>query len=179
MNKETHENITKLITCLENPNKEYFAENIQKYSECNDIIRADNPSHNLVAKTLNMKMVGDVLNPKNDINKGGNVKSKIKYKSQINMENLENVSNLTLWKNVPSTNHLFNAQTNVRPGFIHKNGQNNIEDFVEKKQNNYQRKFKVSNIEDINDEEKDPKINSERNNGNYMSTTNFNLKRKK
>jgi hypothetical protein len=33
----------------------------------------------------------------------------IKYKSKIDPDNLEKIINLSIWKNIPNTNNLFNA----------------------------------------------------------------------
>jgi len=116
MNKETQEIISKLIKTIDSyqPNNILDEDQISEYSKLTNILQFDNPLHASISKSLNFNLIKDI-HIKNESLR--DKQTKIKYKSQVNIEDLDQIVNFSLWKNAPTVN-LFNAYESKKSNFI-------------------------------------------------------------
>jgi hypothetical protein len=170
MDLESQILISKILKLVDSGSGYEDQEGMESLIEISDYLKTDNAMHILVSKNLHVTLVDSILKK----NKPNQNKQRIKYKSQINTENMENLINFSIWKNAPSTNNLFAVYEHKKNNFNHSKSNLNVDEEPVEKKFNYN-KFKYKNTKNLDDEEDDVKVYQS---NTYMTNT-VNLKKKK
>jgi SpoVK/Ycf46/Vps4 family AAA+-type ATPase len=129
---------------------------LQEYSKLSDYLQVNNQLHSLVSKNLSLNPLKDILsstvNSSNQLDSNPN-KKRIKYKSQINVEELDQIVNMSIFKNIPQTQSMFNVYESKKNILL-----KNQEEGIQKNPNGF----------------KQPSVN----NNNFSKYNNFNKKSK-
>jgi hypothetical protein len=209
MDKESQIVISKILKYIDNEeglniNNPEEPNLMTEYIELSNILKTDNSLHSILSKNLNSVLLSDILNSsKQKQNKDPN-KQRIKYRSQINIDEMDTLINFSLWKNAPNTSNLFSTNENKRNNLnskiptntgnsnwnyfnnykknINKNNNDDEDEETTQVNKKYQNKFtyyknKKNNIED-DDEEQNNVTNKFHQTNTYMNNQ-VNLKRKK
>ena len=169
MDKDSHQLISYLLKYVDKPESLNMTngEELTEILTLVNYLKSDNPLHVLSAKALNLNLVRNTLKDENQ-----NKNNRIKYKSSINTDKLDDIVDLSLWKNTPiSSNNPFSAYESKKSNLLKNYNKNENEMF----NNHKNRKFKASAIDENNDDEIGNKYIQS---NTYMSNS-YNLKRKK
>jgi hypothetical protein len=137
--------------------KEYF-------KIVSEILLINNPLHSTLIKKLNTLTLQSIT--KENLPLESNHKKRLKYKSKIDAENLDNIVNMSIWKNIPNVNTLFNNFESKKNSLV-KSNLNSSYNMNKPKKNADQR---------LSEEDDDDSSSSQHNT--YMSNSYY-LKRKK
>lgn len=146
---QTHIIISLLIKHVENydhSNSIRYNENIiQEYSKLSDSLHVNNQLHTLVSKNLSLNPLKDLINSQaTQVDPNPN-KKRINYKSQINVDDLDQIVNLSIFKNIPQTQNMFNVYESKK-NILLKNQEEGIGNANSKNQNG----FRHSNLNNSN-----------------------------
>jgi hypothetical protein len=150
-----------------------FEENKDNLSIVSELLHINNPLHSSIIKKLNTLTIQSIIKeipPLGDPNQ----KKRIKYKSKVDAENLDNIVNMSIWKNIPNVNTLFSNFESKKNSLVKSNLNNS---YVNNNNcNKYNNKSKQMTDKRISDEDDDDSGSSQHNT--YMSNSYY-LKRKK
>jgi hypothetical protein len=155
MDNSTKANISRLVSYLDNFNPENVDNNtIRDINQLNNHMYMDNSANAILLKDLRQThtKLAVLETPKLGV-------EKIQYKTNLDLNKLDNVIDSNLWKNAPDTNSLFDSYENKKNNLV-------------KMENPKKGQFKP-----IDDDEDEIRPVKKKNNGFYME--NNNLKRKK
>lgn len=100
----------KLIDNLLNKINNYYQQSDEnkiheEIQNINTILQLNNPLHMTIIKKINTYTMN--LSNKDAQIENNPSKKRIKYKSKIDVEDLDSIVNMSLWKNIPNVNTLF------------------------------------------------------------------------